>query len=101
MFIVFFLIFGFPVFDDDLLSLCSQVNRFASMERLIKFLDIISSDILLAACHEVSFHDIGESVDQYIEWLLIGIIMSFFVWLHRFLECMDDIRWLARIAEDE
>ncbi len=102
IFVFFFcIVFRLPVLDDDLLCLCAEIDRFPSMEYLIELFDIVTSDILLATCHEMSFHDIGERIDEYIEWLTILGSVSFFVWLDRFLECMDDLSRLARIAENE
>ena len=102
VFVFFFLfVFRFPVFDDDLLILGSQIDRSPRLERVIEFFDIVASDILLATCHEVSLHHIGERINQDIEWLLILVIVSFFVWTHCLLECVDDLCWLARIAEYE
>ena len=101
VFVFFCIVFRFPVVDDDLLCLCPEVDRLSDTERLIELGDIVTSDILFATRQEMSLHHIGERVYQYVEWLPIIIVVSLFVWFDGLLKCVDDLSWLARIAEDE
>lgn len=95
------IVFRFPIIDDDLLRLCAEIDGLSDAECLIELGDIVTSNILLTPGHEMSLHHVRESVDQYVERLTIISTMSFFVWLHCLLECMDDLRRLTRIAEYE
>ena len=101
MFVFFCFVFRLPIIDNDLLCLCPQVDRLTASECLIELGYIVAGDVLLATRHEMSLHHTRECIDKYIKRLSILVIVSFFVWLHRFLECMDDLGRLARIAEDE
>ena len=101
VFVFFCIVFRLPIIDDDLLCLCPEIDRTPSMERLIELLDVVTGDILLATCHEVSLHYIRERIDEDIERLSILSSVSFFVWFDCLLERMDDLGRLARIAEDE
>ncbi len=108
MFLVSFCVFGFfcivfrfPIIDDGLLCLCTEIDRLSYIESLIELGDIVASDILFATCHEMSLHHFRERINQDIKRLFILFIMSFFVWTHCLLECMDNLGWLARIAEYE
>lgn len=97
----FFGIFFFPIFYDDFLSLRPQIDRFTMTKGLIEFLDVVSCDILLPSCHQMSLDYIREGVNQDIEWFTIFLCCCMFVWLDGFLECMDHISWLTRIPQDE
>jgi hypothetical protein len=84
----FFLVFRFPGFDDDFLLFGSEIYRFPDCECLIELLDIVTRDILLSSCREMSLHDIRECIDEDIEWfsfLLVHVMISFF------LRCFLDI----------
>ena len=101
VFVFFCIVFRFPIIDDNLLRLCAEIDRLSYIESLVELGDIVSCDILFATRHEMSLHYIRERIYQYVEWLSIFVIVSLFVWTHCLLECVDDLGWLARIAEDE
>ena len=97
----FCIVFRFPIIDDDLLCLGTEIDRLSYIESLIELGDIVASDILFATCHEMSLHYIRECIYEYVEWLPILTIVSFFVRTHCLLECVYNLGRLTRIAEYE
>lgn len=88
--LIIFLIFCFPVIDDDLLFMGSQVDRLPVNESRIEFFDIVTSDILFSMSRQVSLHDIGKCIHENIErfTVFISIVMSMFS-LPYFLKVFD------------
>ena len=59
--IVFFENFGcfirvFPVFYDDFFIFCAQIDRDTMCHRLIKFMDVLTSYVVLPLSSEVSLY---------------------------------------------
>ena len=96
-----FWILSFPVFYHYFLILSSEIYRFTLTESFIEFYYVVSGDILLSTCYKMSFYHIRECLDENIKWLFIISSMSFFVWLDRILESMDNIGRIASILENE
>ena len=59
VFMFFFGVFSFPIFDDDFFFFSSKINGFTMSQCGIKFLYVVAGNIGFSLGCEVSFDDIG------------------------------------------
>lgn len=67
----FFCIGGLPMFYNNLLFMTPEIDRNSCCECLIEFFDVVARYVVLASRYELSFNDIRECLDEYLEWFAI------------------------------